>query len=499
MGMEGLWGPIKFTKKGITVYRMFIDGEWVESSKRKTFDVLNPATNEIVGKVQRATKEDVERAIQAANKAKKELERMKVIERIELLKSIGNLILEHQEDFIDILIREAGKPYSQAKGEVIASAERMRLVDEEVKVLRGEYIQGDLVSGVENRFAIVIKKPIGVVATISPFNYPLFATVSKITPAILAGNTVVVKPASDDPICVLMLARLVELVGLKKGILNVITGTGSDIGDFLVKHPLVGMISFTGSSSVGKHIASIAGMKKLQLELGGKCPAIVLDDLKGSDLDLAVKECVKGALKLSGQRCDAVSRILVLERIADEFVEKVLEEVKNWKVGDPRNPETNLGPLINEKAVKKVDSLVKDAIKKGARLLFGGKRDGLFYYPTVLDRVTTDMKIAWEETFGPVITIIRVKDIDEAMSIANESEYALDACVFTQDIDKALEIAKELEAGSVTINGAPSHGVGIFPFGGDKSSGMGREGINYSMEEMTKYHTIVFGLTEGEW
>jgi len=257
----------------------------------------------------------------------------------------------------------------------------------------------------------------------------------------------------------------------------------------MVSHPKVGMISFTGSSAAGKHIASVAGMKKLHLELGGKCPGIVFED---ADMDLAVRECVKGALKFSGQRCDSLSRILVQEKIANTFVKKVLAEVKNWKVGDPRKKSTRIGPLINEKAADKVEELVRDAVSKGARLLTGGKRRGLYFEPTVLDRVKANMRIAWEETFGPVVTIIRFRTFDEAIKISNQSGYGLDASVFTRDIDKAVKAANLLECGSVTINAAPAHGLGNFPFGGDKDSGIGREGLVYSVEEMTKLHTIVF-------
>jgi len=287
----------------------------------------------------------------------------------------------------------------------------------------------------------------------------------------------------------LMFGKIMQEAGTPDGVINVITGSSSEIGDYLCSHPKINMISFTGSSVAGKHIASIAGMKKLHLELGGKAPAIVLEDC---DFNLAVKEVVTGCLKYSGQRCDAISRVLVVESIADKFVNAVLEEVKNWKFGDPRNPDTMVGPLINERAAKKVEDLVNDAISKGAKLLYGGKRYALGYYePTVLDYVNRDMRIAWEETFGPVVTIMRVKDLEEAIKIANESEYGLDACIFTKDIDKAFDAAQRIEAGSVHINAHPTHGLGIFPFGGDESSGLGREGIKYSIEDMTKIHTIV--------
>ncbi len=480
-----IWSEIK---SGNT-YRLFIDGKWTASSNKKTFDVRNPHDNSLIGKVQSATKSDAEKAVLAANRAKNTIANMNTIERIELLEKIHELVLKYQKDLVNIIVKEAGKPLEVARGEVKATAERLHLTTEEAKYLEGKYIPGDLVPETSKRFAIVSRKPLGVVLAISPFNYPLFISIAKIAPAIAAGNAVVSKAASDDPICMLMFARLAELAGMPRGCLNVLTGSSREIGDYLVTHPRINMISFTGSSSVGKHISDKAGMKRLHLELGGKGPALVLED---ADLDNAAKEVVKGALKYSGQRCDALSRILVAERIADRFVKMTTSEVKKWKMGNPMDEKTKIGPMINENAVKKVEELVEDAKNKGAKLILGGKRKGLYYTPTVLDRVTTKMRIAWEETFGPVVTIIRVKDMNEAVKVANQSKYGLDASIFTEDVDRAIEIAKKLEDGSVTVNGAPSHGVGIFPFGGDKDSGIGREGIGYSIDEMTKLHTMVF-------
>ncbi|HDD72585.1 MAG TPA: aldehyde dehydrogenase family protein [Candidatus Aenigmarchaeota archaeon] len=485
----GVWSRFFSSSRGVKTYRMFIGGEWVRSSNKATFDVINPANRKLVGRVQKATREDADKAIKSAWNARKTISSMPLIERARMLERLADLIEKYQKDFVDILVQEAGKPVCYAEGEVKAGIERLRFSMEEAKAIRGEYIPGDLVPDTVGKFAIVNRKPYGVVLAISPFNYPFFISITKISPAILAGNSVVLKAASDDPICMLMFARLAELAGIPEGVLNVITGSGSEIGDFMVSHPKVGMISFTGSSAAGKHIASVAGMKKLHLELGGKCPGIVFED---ADMDLAVRECVKGALKFSGQRCDSLSRILVQEKIANTFVKKVLAEVKNWKVGDPRKKSTRIGPLINEKAADKVEELVRDAVSKGARLLTGGKRRGLYFEPTVLDRVKANMRIAWEETFGPVVTIIRFRTFDEAIKISNQSGYGLDASVFTRDIDKAVKAANLLECGSVTINAAPAHGLGNFPFGGDKDSGIGREGLVYSVEEMTKLHTIVF-------
>ena len=481
-----IFDSIRFVRNNETIYKILINGQWLEASE--TFEIKSPADGSIVARVQKASQKEAELAVQAAYDARTKIANLDASERAKILDKAGDLLEQNKNEFIDIIMKESGKTFKQAQGEVQASIDRLHYAADEAKEIRGEIIKGDVASD-KKSIGMAIKQSIGVLLAITPFNYPLFTGIAKIAPGIAAGNSIIVKPASDDPICLLMFGKIMQEAGTPDGVINVITGSSSEIGDYLCSHPKINMISFTGSSVAGKHIASIAGMKKLHLELGGKAPAIVLEDC---DFNLAVKEVVTGCLKYSGQRCDAISRVLVVESIADKFVNAVLEEVKNWKFGDPRNPDTMVGPLINERAAKKVEDLVNDAISKGAKLLYGGKRYALGYYePTVLDYVNRDMRIAWEETFGPVVTIMRVKDLEEAIKIANESEYGLDACIFTKDIDKAFDAAQRIEAGSVHINAHPTHGLGIFPFGGDESSGLGREGIKYSIEDMTKIHTIV--------
>jgi len=483
-----IFDSIRFVKDNKTVYKILINGKWKESSNKKLFEVKSPADGSLIAEVQKASKKDAEKAVKAAFKAKSKIANMDASERGEILDKMGNLLEQHKEEFIDIICKESGKTRKLAEGELHASIQRLYYASDEAKEIRGELIKGDI-AGKKDSMGMVIRQPLGVLLAITPFNYPLFTGIAKIAPGIAAGNSVVVKPASADPICLLMFAKIMQEAGIPDGVINVITGTSSEIGDYLCSHPKIDVISFTGSSEVGKHIASIAGMKKLHLELGGKAPAIVLEDC---DFNLAVKEVAIGSLKFSGQRCDSISRVLVVESIADKFVNAMLEEVKKWKLGDPKDPETVVGPLISENAAKNVEELVNDAVKKGAKLLHGGKKyDHGYFEPTVLDFVNKDMRIAWEETFGPVVTIIRVKDYEEAIKLANESEYGLDACIFTKDIDKAFDAAQRIEAGSVHINAHPTHGLGVFPFGGDESSGVGREGIKYSIEDMSKVHVMV--------
>lgn len=480
-----IWKPIR---RG-NIYKMYINGKWVNSSNKKTLDVFNPANGKLVGKVQSGTLKDAEKAVVSASKSRDSIGKLEAVKRAEILRRAAKLLMKYKDEIRNVIIEESGKPFKLAEDEVVAASERLRYASEECKEIYGEEITGDLTPHKFKKIAIVVRQPLGTVLTITPFNYPLHIAVCKIAPAIAAGNSIVCKPSTQTPICLIMFTRLLELAGMPKGSFNLITGSGSEIGDYLVKHEDINMISFTGSTQVGKRLAELSGMKKLHLELGGKAPAIVLKDC---NIDIAVKECLKGSLTFSGQRCDAISRILVEEDIADMFIKKILKEIKKWRIGDPKNPKTDIGPLINKNAIERVDSLIKDAIKKGAKLLLGGKYKGLFYEPTVLDYVKTNMRIAWEETFGPVITVMRVKSYEEAIKISNQSKYGLDACIFTQDIDKALDAGFRLEDGTVSINTSPSHALGLFPFGGDKDSGIGREGIKYSIIEMTKVHTIIF-------
>jgi len=476
---------------GLPKFKMFIEGKWVFSKDGSTFDVDSPIDNSIIARASRATLEDSKNAVRAAYENKQKIREIPAIERLLIFEKARELLLKHKDEVVNVLVTELGKTLKGAEGEVNATAERLKLAMEEARKIYGEYIPGDWVEDTVGKFSLVVREPIGVVLTITPFNYPLFIASAKIIPALVSGNAVVAKPSSDTPITLLLFARILEAAGIPSGTLNVVTGGGKEVGDALVASNEISMISFTGSTDVGNRIANIAGIKKLHLELGGKTAAIVLGD---ADLDLAARKCVEGALKNSGQRCDGISRILVHEKVADAFVRKTLGEVEKWTIGDPRDPNTKVGPLTNEAALKKVDRLVQDAIHKGAKLLKGGTYNKFYYSPTILDFVPLTADIAWEETFGPVVTIIRVKDLDEAIQVANKSKYGLDSAVFTNSFYNAWKAAKLLQDGEITINDAPAHGVGNFPFGGVKESGIGREGLGYSIDEMTTIKTIVFNL-----
>lgn len=480
-------------EKGIFKYNILIDGCWQCLKSQKTFEVRNPATGELIGLVPECEADDVRAAIESA-KTVTGIAHFSPLQRLEIMERARVILLEHAELMASIITRESGKPISISMGEVKSTAGRLHLAREEIRVLYGEYLPGEWVEDTKDKFAIVMRKPLGVVAAISPFNYPLFIAAAKIIPAILAGNTVIAKPASDTPLSLIHFARILEAAGMPPGTMNIVSGRGSAIGDVIIESPDIAAISFTGSTGVGEYIASKAGIKKIHLELGGKASAIVLSD---ANLDNAARQICRGAFRNSGQRCDAVSRVFIQREVRAAFLEKILAESRRYVVGDPMKIETEMGTIINRKAAERIDRLVADARAKGAAVVLGGTRRDLFYDATVIDGVTTDMSIAWEEIFGPVIPIIEVESPEQAVRLSNESEFGLDSCVFTESITSAIRISRELQDGSVTINAAPAHGVGHFPFGGNKKSGLGREGLKYSIDELTKLHTVIFADLPG--
>lgn len=475
---------------GTPVFRFFINGEWVKGGK--TSEIRSPADGSLVAKVYQSTVDDVNRAVQSAKENQQKIRDLAGIERIELMNDARHILWDHKEDVIRALMLEGGKTYEGAKGEVESLYLRMGLTMEDAKKIFGEYLPGDWSKDTANKIALVIREPVGVVAAIGPFNYPLFIPSSKIIPALLAGNSVVVKPTSETPLSTILFVEILNMAGFPKGTINLVTGPGSVIGMALASHKDVSMISFTGSTEVGKMISSVAGIKKLHMELGGKAYCIVLED---ADLNLAAKKIVAGSLSNAGQRCDAISAVLPLEKIADRLVELVVEEAKTWKLGNPLvDKAAKVGPVISESAARRIKGLIDDAVEKGAKVLLGGNVRGAYVEPTVLYDVPENARIMWEETFGPVIPIHRVKSVDEALSIARRSSYGLDSCVFGRDFYSLWKVAKAFQTGEVTINDMPKHGLGYFPFGGNKDSGTGREGVGFSIDEMTYLKTIVFNL-----
>ena len=489
LDVSDFFTPAMAPDGGVPVLQLLVGGKWHPAHDGEEFEVRSPVDGSVIALAARATVDDVDNAIAAARDARATFRSMPAAERLEICAHAATILQGHHDAFVAAIVVDLGKTPEQAASEVAATRERLGLVREEVRKIFGEYLPGDWIGETAGKSAVVLREPVGTVAAFGPFNYPLYLAASKIIPALAAGNTVVAKAPSDAPVPLVMFARVMEEAGLPPGVLNVITGRGGEIGDRLASHPDVSMISFTGSSSVGREIAAKAGPKPMHLELGGNGAAVILAD---ADLDVAAEKSVLGAFKNAGQRCDAVSRVLVERAVYDEYVARATEVSDRWPVGDPRQKGIKVGPLVNAAAAERVKGLVDDAVAKGARLLRGGSVQDAYHESTVLVDVPLDAEILWEETFGPVLPVAPVADLDEALELCNRSRYGLDSAVFTSDLENAWRAARALECGQVTINDAPAHGVGHFPFGGRKpDSGIGREGLGYSIDECTVLKTVV--------
>ena len=487
--LPSIAGPAATTDGEVPGFQLLVDGAWRGAEDGNVFEVHSPIDGSVIATAARAGKDDVLAAIDAAKRARKTFRQLPAAARLEICADAALVLGQHLDAFADVIVNDLGKTPEQARTEVKATRERLGLAREEVRKIFGEYLPGDWIGDTQGKEGIVLREPVGTVAAFGPFNYPLFLAASKIIPALAAGNTVVAKAPSDDPLALVLFARVFEEAGLPGGVLNVITGAGGEIGGLLAEHDDISMISFTGSSGVGRRIAQAASPKPLHLELGGNAAAIICGD---ADLELAVSKTLMGAFKNAGQRCDAVSRVLVEEAVYDEYVARAVTEAETWVVGDPRADGVKVGPLVNRDAAETVHRLVADAVEKGAKVLLGGEVEAAYHQPTVLADVPLDAEILWEETFGPVLAVTRVADLDVALEVANGSRYGLDSAVFTRSLEQAWKAAHALECGMVHVNDAPAHGVGHFPFGGHKpDSGIGREGLGYSIDECTRVKTVV--------
>ncbi|WP_026890058.1 NADP-dependent glyceraldehyde-3-phosphate dehydrogenase [Lacrimispora aerotolerans] len=474
-------------------YRNLLNGQWVGSKSDTYIEIKSPIDNTVLGTVPAMSKEEVDLAIETAREAQKLWRNVTIDEKAEILYRAADILLKYKEELADLMIREISKDRKSCWSEVERTADFIRFTADTAKNISGESIPGDsFPGGKNNKVSIVRREPLGVVLAISPFNYPVNLAASKIAPGLMAGNSVILKPASQGSLCGLYLARAFEEAGVPAGVLNTVTGKGSEIGDYITTHKGIDFINFTGSTEVGAHISSITSMVPLLMELGGKDAAIVLED---ADLELTASNIVAGGYSYSGQRCTAVKRILVVEEVADQLIEKILPKLEKLTMGNPVEKDVDIVPLISTKAADFVCELMEDAKAKGAKLLAGGNREGNLIEPTLFDYVTTDMRLAWEEPFGPVLPIIRVKDKDEAIKLANESEYGLQSAVFTQNINNAFYVADKLEVGTVQVNNKTERGPDHFPFLGVKASGIGTQGIRYSIESMSRPKVTVINLS----
>ena len=463
--------------------KMLIDGEWVTADK--TIPVYNPYTGNLIDTVPRATIDDVRRAIKLSKNFKSKLS---AYERSEILRNTASELIQRKEEFQICITNETGMSLKNTSVEVDRSYELLNIAAEESRQIRGETIPLDYIQTPKAKFAITLQEPVGLISVITPFNRPLNQIVVKVAPAIATNNSVILKPSEKTPLTALKFGEVLMNNGLPANMVNIVTGNPDEIGDELITNKNINMIVFTGSVEIGETIASKTKIQNLNLELGGNDVLIIEDD---ANLELAVKLAVGGAFDSSGQVCRGVKRIIVLEKVADIFVSRLVEATKKLKCGDPLNNETDIGTMISEEAAINVEQAINEAISDGAKLLFGGERKGAFFQPTILDYVSPITKLATKETFGPIAPVIRVPDMQKAIQITNNTKYGLQAGVITNNLKKGFEYATHIQTGAVNINAGPQHGSPNIPFGGVKKSGIGRGGVKYAMREMTNTKTIV--------
>ncbi len=484
---------------------MYIDGRWVDSETSETMNILNPANQEVLATLPKGGRQDTRMAIDAASEALKKAESMTAYERSKILLKVAGLLEQSSQQMSALISKNVGKPIADAEAETARGVLTLTFASEEAKRMYGQTIPLDntpFPPGNQNRLGFTLREPIGVVGAISPFNFPLNLLLHKVAPALAAGNTVVVKPPSDGPLPALMMAKLFEEAGLPKGLLNVVIGPGGEVGDEIVTSWKVNAITFTGDTETGKEIAERAARtnKKVILELGGHNPLIVLDDAKVVN---AVNSALTGTFSYAGQVCTATRRIILSERVKERFLTQFEQAVGTLKVGDPMDRTTSVGPIINVRSLEKIDGLVRDASEKGAKVRMGGSRmssgeyaQGNYYSPTILEGVVGGMEIAQKEVFGPVSAIMEASSDDEAVELANNTIYGLQASIYTSDLARGLRLAKRVKAGAVMINDRTNLRWDNAPFGGIKRSGMGREGVSLAIGELTELKFIVANLAE---
>jgi aldehyde dehydrogenase (NAD+) len=461
-------------------FQMFINGKWVDAVSGATFDDLNPYTGEVYARVPKGDAKDADRAMAAAYAARKPWSRTSSFDRALIIAKAGQILEESRMEFVEVLTGEGGSTFGKAMFEISQTVDLLATAAADGKRILGETFHTD-----PTKLSMTLRSPRGTLVAISPWNFPLILSMYKVAYGLATGNTVVFKPASDTPVIGLKIGELFERAGLLPGALNVVTGPGSVLGSALIDDDRCSFVAFTGETVTGRQIAqrAAAKLKEYTLELGGKNPLIILAD---ADIDYAVDAAAFGAFLHQGQICMSVGRVIVEQPIVEEFAVKFAKKAASLPAGDPRKPETVIGPLINDGAVKKVDSHVKDAVSKGAKLLAGGTYQGRVYQATVLTNITKDMLVYREETFGPVAPIIAVRDEVEALEAANDTSYGLSAGIITKDLQKAIFLAEGLEAGMVHVGSASVDAEASVPFGGFKESGQGREGGFYSVESLTE-------------
>jgi glyceraldehyde-3-phosphate dehydrogenase (NADP+) len=467
--------------------KMYIDGKWLDSPEM--IPVVSPYLKEVVDTVPEAVPKQIAAALAAAERAAAVMGRLTAYERSQVLLRAADILAGRVDEIARTISLEEGKPLSESRGEVSRTPDLFRLCAFEGAQMRGETLPLDAQAGTRGKLGFTLRIPCGVVVAITPFNYPLLLVAHKVGPALAAGNAVILKPARKTPLTALKLTEIFLEAGLPENGLQCITGSGQKIGLALCSDPRVRKISFTGSTEVGKKITQVAGIKKLSLELGSNCPLVVLPD---ADLGKVAEATAVGGYANAGQVCISTQRVLVHRRVYGDFLDALKPRVEAIKVGDPLVEDTKLSAMITEDDAQRVEAWIKEARDDGARVLTGGQRQGAVLAPTVVVDVKPSMRISCQELFGPAVAVTPVETIEEAITLANDSEYGLGAGIFTRDINHALRFAREILTGTVQINWTPLWRADLMPYGGFKRSGIGKEGPRYAIEEMTEIKTVIF-------
>jgi len=470
--------------------QMLIAGNWVNSSSRESIAVLNPYDNTEIDSVPRATASDIDRALAFAHQGAQRMRKIPGYERYQILMKAARLLQERAEDFARTITIEEGKVLAESRVEVSRAVETIIGSAEEAKRLGSEVVPLDGAPGTGNRFGFTLRIPCGVVLAITPFNFPLNLVCHKVGPALAAGNSVICKPASDTPLSCLKFAKVLLDAGLSPEGIQVITGSGGDIGDQLAGDPRVRKITFTGSREVGDRICRTAGIKKVTMELGSNSPVIVLPD---ADLDKAAQAITASGYANAGQVCISAQRILIDRKVYGGLLEALKPKVAALTTGNPLDENVKVGPMVREKDAVRVEEWVKQAAEGGAQV-HGGGRHGAFYTPAIVSDVKPDMRVSCDELFGPAVALTPVETIDEAITLANQTNYGLSAAIFTENLDNAMRFAREVDSGNIHINWGTQWRADLMPYGGVKESGFGKEGPKYAVQEMTELKMVVMHL-----
>ncbi len=470
--------------------KMYVAGQWVD--KPEKIEVRNPYDNSVIDTVPRADAGDIERALQSAERGARIMARLTGLERYKILMKAAEMIAKRQEELGQTISKEEGKVIAEGRLEANRAIETITGSAEEAKRLHGETVPLDAAPGGAGKFGVTIRVPCGVVAAITPFNFPLNLVCHKVGPAIAGGNAVIVKPATDTPLSALKLTEILLEAGLPPEGINALTGSGGEIGDRIVSDRRVRKITFTGSRDVGEHICRAAGIKRVTMELGSNSPVIVMPD---ANLDKVAVAVAATGYANAGQVCISTQRVLAAGKVYGDFLDALTPKVAALTVGNQLDEGVKVGPMVREKEAIRVDEWVREAVASGARVVTGGRRQGAIYAPTVVADVKPEMRISCDELFGPAVAVTPFDDIDQAIALANDSNYGLAAGIFTENLEWAMKFAREVQSGNLHVNWGPQWRADLMPYGGLKESGFGKEGPAYAIQEMTELKMVVFHLS----